>query len=255
MFAEFLEYLFTPCPRLARRMGYLTEAVAIRARHGRLRAAWRPHLENSRAAILDAARGCPGRDVALVAGSGALLDIPIEALSALFGQVVLADVVHPLCARWRVRGLSNVRFATVDLTGVLHRLDGLVPGDALGGSAGGGALAADFTVSANIASQLPLLPCRALAARGWSARRREEFSRAVVAAHFEWLRSRAGVWCLLADTAWVTAGRRFDPLYGLALPGAWRRWEWRIAPRPEIFPDRDVFHEVGAWSGRGGLPI
>ena len=259
MLAELFEYCITPCTRRARALGYLKEAAAIRARHARLREQWRGHLENSRRAILDAARACPGRGWALVAGSGALLDIPLEELSALFGQVVLADMVHPVNARLRARRLGNVRLETVDVTGITDRLDSLSSADAF--DATGHAISElfpgfipDFTVSANLLSQLPLLPCAALARRGWDQAGQDGLARALIAAHLAWLRGLSGSWCLVADTAWITGQERADPLYGLAPPDPWRSWHWAIAPRPEIYADRDVFHEVSAWRGPRQAP-
>ena len=49
MFAELMEWLTTPCPAAARRLGYLREAIAIRARYRRHHENWRPHLDATRA--------------------------------------------------------------------------------------------------------------------------------------------------------------------------------------------------------------
>ena len=77
MILELLEYLTTDCPRYARRLGYLKEAIAIRARQARLKSAWAPHLENSKDVIREAMDRCGRRRTALVLGSGLLLDIPL----------------------------------------------------------------------------------------------------------------------------------------------------------------------------------
>jgi hypothetical protein len=112
MVFELLEYAVTPCPRYARRMGYLYESIAIRSRAGRCRAAWAPHQERTRQVILRAMEHCPRRRKAVVLGSGPLLDVPIAELSASFGEVILVDVVHPLGAHRRRRRFANVRAAT-----------------------------------------------------------------------------------------------------------------------------------------------
>ena len=52
MIAEALEWLATPCPLYVRRLGLLSESIAISARHRRCREAWVPHLEQSRYLIL-----------------------------------------------------------------------------------------------------------------------------------------------------------------------------------------------------------
>lgn len=249
MLAEFVEYLLTPCPSPARKLGYLTEAVAIRARHRRCRAAWQGHLENSRAAIMEAATASPGRKCALVLGSGALLDVPVEQLAGMFGRVMLADVVHPLAARWRARRLGNVSLLTLDVTGTLGALaDGPdIPDctpyallDLLQRET------PDLVVSANILSQLPLLPLRRLEATGLHAQPElEAFASRLLGEHIRLLQDGPGAACLLADIGWNGTAGIVDPLRGTPLPPPVRTWTWNVAPRPEISRDHDVSHEVG----------
>lgn len=250
MLAELIEYLLTPCPPEARRLGLLKEAVAIRARHRRCRQAWQGHLERSRQAVLEAAQACPARETALVLGSGALLDIPLGELARQFRTVVLADMVHPLYARLRTLLQRNVRLDTVDLTGVLAALSA-APQHAAPPRPAAPALyrelRPDLTVSANVLSQLPLAPARAMARRGAGPEQVEAFSREIVSAHLDLLRRFSGVRLLLTDTAWITGPSVIDPLHGAALPAPLRTWTWEIAPRPETYPDRDVVHEVGAF--------
>jgi hypothetical protein len=52
MLAEWWSYLTTPCSPEARRMGYLRESIAIRARHRRCRHAWAPHLAKTRQGLV-----------------------------------------------------------------------------------------------------------------------------------------------------------------------------------------------------------
>lgn len=246
MLAEALEYLLTPCQAPARRLGLLAEAVAIGARHRRCRQAWRPHLERCRAAILEAAGRCRNHGTALVLGSGPLLDVPVEVLAQRFARVVLADAVHPLAARWRVRGLRNVRLDARDVTETW--------GDVLLGRLPGRRrltryldLAPDLVVSANCLSQLPLLPMRRLEALGLEGPELETFRRGVLQDHLDWLRRFPGVTLLLADTAWPDGPHGQDPLPGLDLPPPLASWTWTVAPRPELHPDRDVSHQVSAF--------
>ena len=247
MLAELAEYLLTPCPGPARKLGYLREAVAIRARFNRQREAWSGHLENCRAVILEAAKACPSRGMALVLGSGALLDIPVEELSSLFERVVLVDLVHPLTARLRIRGLRNVSLGTADLTGtVAEAARGRMPTPTPPGSCLDRKW--DFTVSANILSQLPLLPVKRLEATGaYAAQELDTLSGSIQARHLAWLDNLAGAVCLITDTAWIDGVRETDPLPGIELPHPVRTWTWRIAPRPEVHPDRDVTHTVSAF--------
>ncbi|WP_243358578.1 hypothetical protein [Fundidesulfovibrio terrae] len=247
MLAEILEYLATPCPPWGRSLGYLKESIAISARARRCRAAWREHLENCRAAVLEAARTCPVRGTAVVLGSGAILDIPVEELSAMFGRVVLADLVHPWTARLRVRKLAGVQLDSVDVTGALSDVAaGRMPVPATPDLYRN--LAPDLTVSANILSQLALLPVKRLKAAGkHTPEDLAGFAARLQSAHLEWLRGLPGVVCLLTDTSWNDGVREGSLLEGIDLPEPLRAWTWNIAPRPEAYPDRDVSHRAGAF--------
>lgn len=275
MLAELVEYCLTPCPAYARRLGYLGEAVAIRARARRCRTAWRPHLERCQAFVREAMAHCSRRDTALVIGSGALLDIPLEALAGSFRRVILADVVHPLSARWRAWRLPNVRLETVDVTGVLHQLPGLPSPTPL-------ALfmdaAPDFTLSANILSQLPLLPLARLEKTGrFTPDELDRAARDILQGHLDWLRGLPGTVCLITDVEWRTGDRVVRPLRGLEQwlacvseggSGEMERgldfrtqgilpeglWTWNIAPKPEAHPEQDVIHRVRACMVRASCP-
>lgn len=258
-------------------MGYLREAVAIQARASRCRAAWKPHLERSRAFIMKAAHTCSGHGTALVIGSGALFDVPLAELSGMFGRVLLADIVHPLSARWQARRFANVRLITVDVTGLAGHLAALpsrcfktgmhasvrAP---LSGPPGFGDTAQetssplfleqrpDFTVSANILSQLPLLPLARLKQAGYTADELAQVRRTILTGHLEWLHRLPGLVSLIADTQWRVGAAKEDPLSGLdpqllhLLENApsGETWQWDIAPKPEAYPDRDVTHLVRA---------
>jgi hypothetical protein len=120
MIAEALEWLVTPCPPYARRLGLLTESIAISARHRRCRKAWAPHLAATQQAILEAIERTPRRRTALVMGSGALLDVPLAELADAFEHVLLVDLVHPWPARLKTRHLPQVTHVTDDVTGALE---------------------------------------------------------------------------------------------------------------------------------------
>ena len=89
---SWIDYLASPVPRHLRNMGYVREMKALRARRNRCRAAWRPHLERTRALVLEAAAQCERRRNALIVGSGLLYDVPLTELSRQFDSVVLVDM-------------------------------------------------------------------------------------------------------------------------------------------------------------------
>lgn len=245
MLAELLEYALTPCPRYVRRMGYLYEAVAIRARAARCRAAWAPHQERTRAVLRAAVGRCPRRRKAVVLGSGLLLDVPLDELAAVFREVVLVDVVHPLGTGWRRRRFANVRTVAADVTGVAEAVlaaarDPAAPlpraeptlfcddGDV------------DLVASVNLLSQLPYRPATYLTRAGvHPAEAVDAFARDLVAAHLDYLRRVPGVAALVADVEELTVdtkgavAAREDTLYGVPPPHGDEEWVWELAPRPE----------------------
>jgi hypothetical protein len=248
MLAEWITFLTTPCPWPLRRLGYLGEVIGTQSRYRRCRAAWAPHLENSRRAILAAAADTPGRRKVTVLGSGLLLDVPLAELAARFDEVALVDVVHLRPARRAARRFSNVRLVAADVSGVIGKLAGpggvppsldLPEGDA------------DLVVSANLLTQLPFLPCRWLSRRADSEEAIAAFARALMRQHLQALARLPGRVCLITEVEQRLCDgedtvETFDPLYGLDVGAATGEWLWDIAPRPEINRRYDVRYRVVA---------
>ena len=251
MLAEWLKHLTTPCPGHLKAMGYLKELIAIQARHRRCQAAWAPHLEQCRKVIGDAASGvAKGRVVVL--GSGLLLDVPLEELARIFDDVALVDIFHMPEVEERVRGLANVRLVTEDLSGVVEplfrhmsegRTGSLPPLRVDAGPLAG----ADLVVSANLLTQLPLLPMGLVREKGpkdgngYGEEETRAFARRIIDHHLDLLTSLPGRVALLTETERVISDgdeilQSIDPLFGATLPPAvkMKRWTWDIALRPEI---------------------
>ena len=248
MLLEVLEYALTPCPPWARRLGLLHQAVSLRARYRRQRAAWGPHVAACRQFIVAAAaRAAPGGR-AVVLGSGQFIELPLAELAGRFREVVLVDAIHGWPERWQLRRFTGVNRVEADLTGVLARLDGPelpTPAFPLAGER------FDFAVSANLMSQLTLFPLSHLEGR-IAAEPLEAFARSLVEAHLSGFKALAPVACLITDIERLAldAGRlleREDILHGLALPPPDGEWLWDIAPRPEDAPHHDLRHRVGGW--------
>ncbi len=221
MLAEWLRHLCTRAPAHLKAMGYVKELIAIEARHHRCRAAWAPHLENCKKLILDAAFDVnPGRVTVL--GSGPLLDVPVEELSKTFREVELVDIFHMPATQKRVAKMPNVRLVTEDLTG----------GGETEWLAG-----ADLVVSANLLSQLPLLPMELVQGKEEA----DAFARGIIEHHLDMLTALPGRVALVCETERVISDgdevlQSIDPLFGATVPAAdkVKRWTWDIAPRPEI---------------------
>ena len=245
-----------PARKYARAMGYVRGLRRLYARGRRCRPAWAPHVQRSRALILEAAQLCSRHLRVLVVGSGPLFDVPVAQLSRRFEEVVLADIVHLGRVRVKIRQFSNVSLATVDVTGMAeavydwarkdHRS---APPDRMPNAF----LEEDFdlVVSCNVLSQLPLSVVRyATRVRGQEALGDSvAFSQRMVIRHLDWLVSFGGNVCLITDThqRHRSDGKiecDSDILWGVALPPGARPWLWDLAPRPEVSQSYDVQHRV-----------
>jgi hypothetical protein len=241
MIVEALAWLATPCPPLARRLGLLSESIAIAARHRRCRPAWAPHLAATRAAILDAVGRTPSRRTVLIMGSGALLDLPLAELAASFRHVVLVDLVHPWRARRLASRFRNVTRMTDDVTGALDacltgRLSSPRPFSLLDDPE------VDLAISLNLLSQLPLAPVRRLEGRVPDAAL-AGFAQDLIRSHLADLDRCRAATLLVADVERVVTDRdgreveRSSLIADLPEPVSDTSWWWDIAPAPELDPE------------------
>ncbi len=259
MFTEIFTCLTTPCPEYVRRMDYLSEAIGMRNRYQRNRAAWQPHLENTRRFVIAAADGCRKRSRAVILGAGLLLDVPIEELTAMFEEVVLMDIVFLPEVRRVVKRFGNAKIVRHDVTNMAQRLHentlhgvrelpAATPGVPIDEDTG-------FVVSLNILSQLWVVP-RAYALRRLKHIDEEELDgwcRQVVESHHAFLTSLSCSVCLVADHEFVKRDRegtivgRASTVWGLTLPEPHASWTWNIAPMGERRPYLSKELNVGAW--------
>ena len=263
MFRDLVAGLTTPCSPHIRRMGYLNEAMDMRRRARRHASAWSGHLDRSRAFLLAAAERCAAKERVTILGSGLLLDVPLEKLSSLFGEVVLMDVICLPEARAHVRELPNVRFVEFDVTGIVQALvrngdkgiselpePATKPAAEIRGSS--------LVVSLNILTQLWLVPrvYASQAFRGLDQYAVDEWCGRIVASHYAALRSLACDVCLIADHGFVKRDAqgnvisRASSVYGIDLPVPDASWTWNIAPIDIISPSFAKELIVGAWHFR-----
>lgn len=255
MLIEWVRYLATRCQPEYRRLGYLYESIAIEGRYRRCEAAWQPHLEQCRQSIMEAADACEQKRTALIFGSGGLHDIPLQELSEQFGAVWLADVLHLPRVRKQAAALANVHCIESDVTGVVASVAALNSVQAeLPHSAPCTFLdetKIDLVVSANLLSQLPVLPERWLRRLGYNEEALHAFGTELMQAHLDYLRQFHAVRLLLTDLEWrimdgETCMEREDPLRGLTLPSPDAAWLWSVAPKGERDRHFSYVYQVGA---------
>lgn len=257
MLMDWLHYLTTPAPLAFRRLGFVRDSIWLQSRSRRCREAWKDHLSRSRRLIIDAIDDLPRRRTAIILGSGLLDDVPIDALATAFETVVLVDVVHPWPARLATRRHSNVRRISFDLSGsagwMLGGAEGLGP--ALPGICFDPQV--DLIVSANVMSQLPILPLDWFAERG---RAIPHLGERIVSAHLDGLAGLDARICLVTDVEQVEEDRseriteRSDLLHGVRLGPPDRRWDWTLAPFGEAARDARLVHRVHGYRDWCPLP-
>lgn len=264
MFAELIEWLTTPCPPPARRLGYLREAIAIRARYRRHRQRWQPHLESTRAFVERAAAIPARKRAAVVLGSGALLDVPIDALAAAYERVELIDIVHPREASRAAARLPNVLLRTEDISGAVTPLAAMSPETSSPPQLDPPpklAADTDFILSLNLLSQLPDVPYNWLGAHtSIPEPLRRNFAAEIVEQHIAWLSQLACRVALVTDIerCYVAPDGRphdaWDSIYGATLPSDGARWHWEIAGAGEVHPNLSVRMTVCAFDDFGSKP-
>lgn len=251
---RWLESLRTPCPRPARRMGYVREALGIQTRFRRVGDHWREHIDRCHALIRDGIERCPRRRTAAVLGAGLVHDVPLEELSRYFERVLLVDICHPPASRRLHRHQANVEPVLADVTETIEALFRLphphepfiCPLPKLFADRDD----IDLTVSLNLLSQLPCMPMDHLSRWGYERRWVEAYARGVIARHLEWLRGLPGVKVLVTDIERIQLKlsneevERIDLLFGEPAPLHDAEWTWKLAPCPEASREFHYYRRV-----------
>lgn len=238
MLGHLIRCLATPASLAIRRSGHVGASVALQGRARRCRRAWAPHFAETKATILSAVSDLGTRRVAMVLGSGPLGDVPLAALAAAFERVLLVDTVHPWSARRAMAHYANVARLTADLAAA--PLEALLDEPSL-----------DLVVSANLLSQLPILPVER--AERWGGEGGAVGHR-IVAGHLAALARTTARVCLVTDVRQREEGRSgreldaLDLLHGVAMPAPTRVWDWELAPFGEVARDRRLVHRVHAYA-------
>jgi hypothetical protein len=237
-------------------MGFPAEISGIQGRYRRCREHWAEHIERTRSVILRGAERAENRRKAIILGAGLLHDIPLAELSAMFREVVLVDLMHPLSSRWATSHLHNVHRVTADVTETLaeaYRVawDADKPLPRSEPTLFLDDPEVDFTASVNLLSQLPCMPMTYLNRQGaHSPDKVDEYARDLIRGHFGYLNRQRGKVALITDverlkiTMMGQIVERRDLLLGVPWPTRGEEWEWKLAPCPEADPSHHYFRRV-----------
>lgn len=258
MLSEAIKYLTTPCSSHLRSMGYLKELIALEARFGRCQTAWLRHLQKTKSVICDAVNAVDRHEKAVVLGAGILSDMPIEVLSKEFETVVLVDLCFLKQTQKNLRHYDNIVWQTSDITGVAAPLYQWVSENQSSDKFPTPAQPKDITlddadlvISANLLSQLPLIPVQFLRNKKPSLDEETiiKFAQDIVRNHLEFVDTCPGTICLISeverqiyDEARIL--KTEDPLWGHAVEISGEEWIWDVAPKPEVSRDYGVRNRV-----------
>jgi hypothetical protein len=254
MLREFLISLRTRCAPAFVQLGYRYAAVACVGRAARCAAAWAPHQESTRRRILTAMAEAPaGRNTAVILGAGPCLDLPMAELLSRFRRVLLVDIAHPPAARELARRHAAIELLDYDLTGVAIAL---ASGSTQAPPTPFCTVCQDdgdvgLVVSANLISQLPLVPLRQVDKR-WPSTDLPSYARTIIRAHIDHLRGFDCPTLLIGDVqrrvidpdGQVTEME--DPLFGADLPAGEMEWDWTVAPVGELSNGWSIINRVRA---------
>lgn len=253
MLLEAMIYAITPCPKIARRLGYLKENISIISRYGRCKNAWSNHLKKSRDVIKEAIVKAPGNNRVIVFGAGLGYDLPLKELISHFKEVVLVDLIHSFPIRWISWRNPNVKLITHDVT---ESIDNIITGN-LEIRSPNRFLdddQADLIISLNILSQLPTLPSAYL--EDYLKINQDDInfmSKKIIECHLKYLECFSCTVCLITDIEreiFDTKGKLIKKLSALndtPIPWQNRTWVWEIAPLGEESLNYSVKHKVAGF--------
>ncbi len=261
MIGEFIRYMTTLAPERIRKYGYLKRLIALEFRAKRCATAWASHQRSTRNLIVKAAELCEQQRIAVVLGSGLLLEVPLKALASKFERVYLVDIFHMPQVQREAKKHFNVKLLTGDITGVFAAMkENRPPGPHTPAPPPRipHLKEADLIVSCMCLTQLagPFVEYFE-ATRGFSDLDSDKLAYQIMEQHANAIANEAtGIGVIITDTERFAMQddkivSRTDLLKALRLPltptlAHNEEWDWLIAPHPEEHPSHDYIHSVTA---------
>lgn len=261
MFWELYQYYTTPASPVAKKMGFLEEAISMAARRKRCRTQWDSHFKHCQNAILQAVSQAELHRKIVIFGAGSLLDIPLSQLSQQFEKVYLVDIIFLKAARQAIKAYPNVYLVEQDVTGVL---EGVLQGQSsqnmlstvcyapLKNATWGSLDEIDCVVSLNLLSQIPLLPVNWLLKKtAISEKQAEIFGQHLIQSHLDYLNQFKQIKCLISDRNHIEFNQahqvtdEFNPLWEVEVPKPSEEWMWEVMPLGESESKTGQRNQVG----------
>ena len=256
------QFLKPSKPNILKEMGFVIDQDGIIDRYAREKQGWDIHLNNSKQAILDAVAIHKPSTISIL-GSGWLLDVPIEELSALYSKVYLYDIAHPAQIRHKASKFSNVEIVECDITGgsIQKTWDevqrwkhehGSIDLSKIVGNGFELQYQSDMVVSLNILNQLDILICDYLLENTTlNAEDLIPLRIAIQKKHIENIQKQA--FCLISDIEEIvkdieTETIEIRPLVLATLPQTshQKQWQWQFDSSGNYYDGKSVTFNVQA---------
>lgn len=262
MILEALTYVLTPSNALSKKFGFLYASIALEQRYQRCKKAWLPHLENCKSLFFETLNKTPQRNSVVVLGSAHLHEIPLKLLLANFNQVTLVDVQHPLTHYLKAIIDKRLVIRTLDLTKSLehlHELNSLEDLHSLMKSLESEVLfqfQADLIISANILSQLGLLPIKTLEKkmrRELTIKEKDLICTSYAEMHLKNLLNCQGRKVVYCDREVLYRAPDGKQIYRGSYPVNFdkfqklKEWDWELAPLKEASKEYSIQMKIHAY--------
>ncbi len=246
MLKEIFLYLTTPVKKELKE-GHLYESIALGEKSKEFEKLWKRHYDICKQSIWEHIQKTEAKGICMILGSGFCHDIPMNDLLKRFESLYLVDTVHPKSVRKKFKDNKKINFVEADLTSWSYFLQNhsiekfdeftpRIPDEILN-------VKADFLISDNVMSQLPILPVRKVRnAKLHTEEKENQLARKIISSHYEFIKGKRGM--IFTDLrCHFFEGMKeeiHDPLYGFTMPEPIRNWNWELEPLKQT-------HHVGCW--------
>ncbi|MGZ3840560.1 MAG: hypothetical protein ACXVCA_00640 [Bdellovibrio sp.] len=262
MISEALTFLFTPTIPLAKKYGFLYQSIALGQRYKRCKKAWLPHLKNCQDLFTATVRKLPQKKSVVILGSAHLHEIPVHLLEPNFESITLVDIVHPLKHHLLAKRNTRVKLVTCDISCCLDKMDDIQSLEELQRtlqdlqSQSLFHFEADLIISANILSQLGLLPIESMERklkRSLTIEEKDKICTGFAELHLKNLKNCSGKKLLYADREVLYRSPSNEIIYKGHYPVNFsgfskiKDWNWMLAPLKEASKDYSIEMKIEAF--------
>ncbi len=262
MLREIIELMFTPATPVAKKYGFVYQSISLKHRYERCKKVWLPHLKSCQDLFLQTVQKLSQKKSVVVLGSAHLHEIPMHLLLQNFETVTLVDVIHPLKHHLKAKREPRLKLVTQDLMQSLDKLDNIKTLEQLHAMIEDMRtkelfhFEADLIVSANLLSQLALLPMEALEKsrkEDLTIEEKDVICTAFAEIHLQNLLKCKGKKLIYSDREVLYHDKTGELLYKGHYPVNFagfkklKEWDWTLAPLKEASKKYSIQMHIEAY--------